>query len=451
MTPQVIEPAVSRTDALVASILVCLRAGDFEGALALFDEFPEEDAKTAEIRLLKTSVYISAGRIGAGRELVNEVIRDEPDNADAFYSLFMVETAVGNRQPARVALDEALKIDGNHIPALNALGFLYVQNDSWRLAAVQFDKVLALSPADLAALTGKATVLRFQGQYDDALGFARQAVERHPDKMDGYALRAQLFRDTGKLGNALEDLVSAEELAPDNYWVSYDKGRALLALHRPDEALAAFERAIALDRSEFAAYVYSAGLLADRGDYGTAEQHYNELARLNPEYFYAYEGIGMLKMRNKEYAAARDAFLSAYAKAPAENAYAVLAALNALRVQKLFEVKPFLETAMRKVKRDSLDYAVLRMLNDFNGDTNVARQIESEKDTLQKGRSAFYLAEYYDICGKPALADAYYEKCREANRRDTLEWRLNEWKMEERSLLVRASEKNPPLVNSTLR
>jgi tetratricopeptide (TPR) repeat protein len=430
------EPAVSFSDGLVADILVCLRAGDFDGALALFDEFPEEDAKTADIRLLKTSVYISAGRILEGRKLVGEVIGDEPENADAFYALFRVESVAGNKQAARTALDKALKINGNHILALNSLGGLYVQNDSWQFAIAQFDKVLTISPGDLTALIGKASVLRFQNRRDEALALANKAVELYPDKTQGYTVRAQLFRDTGKSANALADLVCAEELDPGDYWVNYDKGRALLAMNRADEALEAFERAITLDNTEFAAYVYSAGVLADKGDFVTAEQRYKELAKLNPDYFYAYEGIGMLKMKNKEYAAARDAFLSAYAKVPSENSYAVLAALNALRVQKLFEVKPFLETAMRAVKRDTLDYAVLRMLNDFNGDGNVARQIEAEKDTLLKGRMTFYLAEFYDICGKPALADVYYEKCREANRRDTVEWRLNQWKMEERSLLV---------------
>jgi tetratricopeptide (TPR) repeat protein len=436
------EPAVSLTDEIMANILVCLKMGDFDGALALFDQFPDEDAKTAGIRLLKTSVYVSAGRIPEGHRLVNEVIGDEPLNADAFYALFRVETVAENKQAARKALDEALKIDENHIPALNALGNLYAQNDSWRFAVAQFDKVLSISPADLTALTGKASVLRYQNRHDEALIFANQAVERHPDKTQGYAVRAQLFRDAGQMGKALADLVSAEELDPGDYWVSYDKARALLALNRAEEALQTFERAIALDSTEFSAYVYSAGMLADKGDFVTAEQRYNELARLNPDYFYAYEGIGMLKMRSKEYAAARDAFLLAYEKAPTENGYAVLAALNALRVQKPFEVKPFLEAAMRVVKRDTLDYAILRMLNDFNGDVNVARQIESEKNMFLKGKMAFYLAEFYDICGKTALADAYYEKCREVNRRDTVEWRLNEWRMEERSLLVQGPEKN---------
>jgi tetratricopeptide (TPR) repeat protein len=433
---------LSFRDALLARILDCLSAGDFDGALALFDEFPEEDAKTADIRLLKTSVYVSAGRISEGRDTVNGVIEDEPQNPNAFYALFMVEAAAGNKQAMRKAVDNALKADKNHIPSLNALGNIHTQNDSLALAIAQFDKVLAIDPANLAALTGKAVVFRFQGRSDEAMPLANQAVEQHPDKTQGYVIRGQLLRGSGKMGQALADFVSAEKLAPDDYWICYDKGRTLLSLNRQDEALASFERAITLDGKQFVAYIYSAGILADRGEYVKAEERYIEAARLNPDYFYAYEGIGMLKMKNKEYAAARDAFLSAYAKMPSENSYAVLAALNALRVQKLVEVKPFLESAMRLVKRDTLDYAVLRMLNDFNGDANVARQIESEKNALLKGRSAFYLAEFYDLCNKPALANVYYEKCREFNRRDTVEWRLNQWKMEERNLLVHAPGQN---------
>ncbi|MDR1470588.1 MAG: tetratricopeptide repeat protein [Spirochaetaceae bacterium] len=433
------EKEIPFRDALLARILDCLGAGDFDGALALFDEFPEEDAKTAEIRLLKTSVYVSAGRVSEGRDAANGVIADEPQNPDAFYALFMVEAAAGNKQAMRKAVDTALKIDKDHLPSLNALGTIHARNDSWALAVTQFDKVLAIDPANLAALTGKAEVFRFQGLSAEAMPLANQAVALHPDKMQGYVIRGQLLRGSGEMGPALADFVSAEQLAPRDYWVCYDKGRTLLSLGRPDEAFAAFERAITLDGTQFVAYIYSAGILADRGDYAKAEARYVEAVKRNPDYFYAYEGLGMLKMKNKEYAAARDAFLAAYAKAPSENGYAVLAALNALRVQKLFEVKPFLESAMRLAKRDTLDYAILRMLNDFNGDANVARQIDAEKDTFLKGKSAFYLAEFYDICNKAALANAYYEKCRETGRRDTVEWRLNQWKMEERDLLVQAS------------
>jgi tetratricopeptide (TPR) repeat protein len=435
------EPHVSLRDALLARILDCLSAGDFDGALAVFDEFSEEDAKTAGVRLLKTSVYVSAGRIAEGRDTVNGVIEDDPRNPDAFYALFMVEAAAGNRQAVRKAVDNALKVDKDHIPSLNALGNIHAQNDSWALAVAQFDKALALDPANLAALTGKAAVFRFQGRSDEAMPLADEAVELHPDKKQGYVIRGQLLRGTGKMGAALADFTAAEQLDPGDYWICYDKGRTLLSLKRSDEALAAFERAISLDGTQFVAYIYSAGILADSGEYAKAEERYIEAARLNPDYFYAYEGIGMLKMKNKEYAAARDAFLAAYEKAPEENGYAVLAALNALRVQKLFEVKPFLESAMRRLsKRDTLDYAILRMLNDFNGDANVARQIEAEKNALLKGKTAFYLAEFYDICNKPALANVYYEKCREINRRDTVEWRLNQWRMEERDILARAPE-----------
>jgi tetratricopeptide (TPR) repeat protein len=434
-----LEPEIPVRDALLARILDRLDVGDFDGALALFDEFAEEDAHTAEVRLLKASVYVSAGRISEGRDEVNRVIaEDESRSPDAFYTLFMVEAAARNRQAMRKALDNALNIDKEHLPSLNALGNFYMQNDAWVSAVAQFDKALTVDPANLAALTGMAEVLRFQGRSEEALSFANRAVELHPEKAQGYVIRGLLLRGSGEMGRALADFVYAEKLDPGNYWICYDKGRTLLSLDRPKEALEAFERAVTLDGRQFVAYIYSAGILADMGEYGKAEERYAEAARLNPDYFYAHEGIGMLKMKNKEYAAARDAFMTAYAKAPFENGYAVLAALNALRVQKLFEIKPFLESAMRRTKRDTLDYAILRMLNDFNGDANVARLIETEKNTLLKGKTAFYLAEFYDICDKPALADAYYEKCREAGRRDTIEWRLNRWKMEERDLLVQA-------------
>jgi tetratricopeptide (TPR) repeat protein len=261
-----------------------------------------------------------------------------------------------------------------------------------------------------------------------------KAIELHPNSASAYSLRARLFRDAGQPADGLRDLSMAEKLDPKDYWISYDKGRTLLSMKRKDEALVAFDRASELNRDEFVAYIYSAGIKTEKEDFAGAERDYTALTRLNPDYYYAFEGLGMLQMRKKEYQAARDSFLAAYSKAPTETGYVILAMLNALRVQNRIEVKPFIETTMRTVKRESLDYSMLRLLYEFSGDVEMGRKIQNEKNVEIKGKMAFYLAEYYDITNKAALAVNFYEMCKELNRRSTIEWRLNEWIMAERNL-----------------
>jgi tetratricopeptide (TPR) repeat protein len=220
------------------------------------------------------------------------------------------------------------------------------------------------------------------------------------------------------------------------------------------QALSEFDRAISLDKTTFVAYVFSAGIKFENGDYAGAGTDYRALSRLKPDYYYAHEGIGLVSMYNKEYTQARDAFIMANELAlkaaqesgsDDEHNYAILAVINwlqAVPAGKRGEVKPFIESAMKEVKRESLDYAALRLFHDISiasADSEFARKIEMEKDTGHKGRMYYYMAKFYEIRNVPRLADAYFIKCRELGRKDMIEWRLNEWAMDERALALKGN------------
>jgi tetratricopeptide (TPR) repeat protein len=250
--------------------------------------------------------------------------------------------------------------------------------------------------------------------------------------------RARLYKSAGFLNDALEDIDAALKIEPDNCWVIVDRGLVLIDMNRRSEALAEFNRATALDPNVFIAYVYSAGLKDDMGDYAGAEQDYTRLTRLRPEYYFAFEGLGILKMRNKQWTQARDAFLEAYKRAPKEYTYALLAAVNWMRAGRMTDPKQFLAQVLRTTPRDSLEYSMLRLFHDLSGDADVAAKAESEQNNYTKGRMIFYLACYYDIRGNTTLANKYYLLVQELNVSLSIEWRLNEMILAERGLGVRA-------------
>jgi predicted Zn-dependent protease len=139
-------------------------------------------------------------------------------------------------------------------------------------------------------------------------------------------------------------------------------------------------------------------------------------------------------MRNRQWAEARDAFLEAYKQAPKEYAYALLATVNWMRAGKPSDPKQFLAQVLRTAPRDSLEYAMLRLFHDMNGDLNAATAADNEKNLDTKARMIFYLANYYDIRGNKTLADKCFLQVQELRRTATPEWRLNEWFLEERGL-----------------
>jgi hypothetical protein len=94
---------------------------------------------------------------------------------------------------------------------------------------------------------------------------------------------------------------------------------------------------------------------------------------------------------------------------------------------------------MSKMKRDIIDYNMMRLYYDLSGrvyagESSMIAMVEQEKNPDNKARMIFYLAFYYDIRGIKTLADKYFLQFKDMDRQTIPEWRLNEWILEERGL-----------------
>jgi len=219
-----------------------------------------------------------------------------------------------------------------------------------------------------------------------------------------------------------------------------DYGQLLTEINRKEQALEKFNHAITVAPDIFMAYVYSAAIKDEFGDYAGAERDYTVLARLKPDYYFAFEALGVIRMRNKQWASARDAFLEAYKQAPREFNYALLAAVNWMRAGRQTDPRQFLAQVLRTAPADSLTQAMLRLYHDLRGDENIAVRIENEKNIYTKSQMLFFLASYYDIRGSRTLAERYYFMVQEIDAAGTLEWRLNEMILTERGINLRSGQ-----------
>ena len=428
-------PAGQDTGSILTSIALLLNRGDYEKALALFDRIDPAEAETSGIRLIKASVLAAAGRLSEARDIAGEVAALEPDNMEALLVLANIEGAAGREREQRALLERVIKTEPANADALILLGNLALRGRSFKTAASYFDRVLAAAPENGDALVGRAGVYRYERDPKNAETLLNKAVTLYPQWPVPYSERARLYSEAGFPDTAIKDLDKAKTLNPRDYWIAIDRGNVLLSLNRKEEALEEFTRAIGLEPDNFLAYVYSAGIKDDLADHDGAEKDYITLAQLNPEYYFAFEGVGIHKMRKRLWTEARDAFMEAYKRAP-ETSYALLAAANWMRAGRQTDPKQFLEEAIRKAQRESLDWYMLRLYHDLTGDADVAARIDRETKYDVKAKMLYYLAQYYDIRGNRNLADKYFLQSSDLNQRSNLEWRLNDWIVTERSLKV---------------
>jgi tetratricopeptide (TPR) repeat protein len=430
-------PEEAVPERFIDRLAALLNAGDIDGAVLLFDELSPDEAALKQNRRLKASVLLSAHRLKDARAIAESLLDEDKTDVESRFVLSNIEGASGKTKEQRLLLEKIVKDDPNHVPALNDLGQIFISSKSLREAASCFDRAFAADPEDMGAILGRANVYRLERKTDEALALFDKAVSLHPERGEPYSERGRFYRETGSLKKALADLETAKKFAPQDYWVCYDKGRVLLEMRNKSEALSEFESAIKINPDIFIAYVYSAGIRDELEDVDGAERDYEAITRLRPEYYFAFEGLGIQKMKKGLYTEAAEAFAAAYKAAPNENNYAMLAAVNMLKGGgKPHEIRPFVEQAMRKIDRARLDYHVLRLFFDFSGDADVVRRIDQEKNQSLKAQMLFYMANYYDIKGNPIIADRFFIEFRDMKRMELVEWRLNEWILKERNIEI---------------
>ncbi|MDR2135097.1 MAG: tetratricopeptide repeat protein [Treponema sp.] len=436
--PEPPEPEDTAAD-ILGRVYALLEEEDYAGALALFDLFEGEAAQDSRILLLKASILCSAGEFSAATGIAGGILSEEPENTQALLLLATAEGARGKEKEQKAILERIIAIDPGHVGALVDLGNIAIRGQarSPSAAAGFFDRALAREPENLEALLGRAGVYRYAQNPKEAEEMLNRGLSLYPEEASLWGERGRLYREAGFLVQALADLDTAKRLDDGDYWISIDRGMVLLDLNRKQLALEEFSRAQSLNPDYFLSYVYTAGIKDETGDYAGAEADYQTLISLRPDYYFAQEGLGMLKMRNREWEHARNAFIQAYNQAPGEWSYAILAMMNWRRMDQPGNIRDFANLALRKLSRDSLEYAMLRLYLDMSGDDGVARRINQEKDPSLKVRMLYYLANYYDIKGIGRLADAVFSEITNYEQRMTIpEWRLIAWALEERNLAV---------------
>jgi len=416
-----------------------LAVSKFNEAIALFDKIPSPEKEGSDILLLKASVLSSAGKYAEARAIAEAVAAKEPANTEPLFVLAAIEAVSGRQRQQQAALEKIIKIQPDNTEALVALGNVSLQTRAFRAAATYFDSVLKKEPRNADALIGLSRAYRMNSEWENAEYLLNEVVRLYPDMVEARTERGRFYWGRGYLLQALADYDVAMKLAGNDYWIAIDRGSLLLEMNRRSQALEDFKRAIAINPNEYRAYAYSAGLKDDLGDLDGAEKDYAILARLKPDYYFALEGLGLHKMKNGNWAEARDAFMEAYRQAPDEHHYGLLAAINWMRAENTASPRAFLSQIQTKVTRDTLLWYMVRLFYDLTarnylGENDMVTRLERTSDPTLKARMMFYMAQYYDVRGNVNTANMYYQLVSETKAQTIPEWRLNEWILADRGL-----------------
>jgi tetratricopeptide (TPR) repeat protein len=141
----------------------------------------------------------------------------QPANPEPLYYLACIQ--MGHRQcgPALQALDRALQIKADYVPAYLARAHLYQLQGKLSQALVDLDHVLGkLAPDDLGILNDRADVYRALGRLEAAATDYQRSIQLRPQEVDAYIGLALVYAKQGRTAQACACCESMVAAAPDS-------------------------------------------------------------------------------------------------------------------------------------------------------------------------------------------------------------------------------------------
>ncbi len=228
---------------------------------------------TAATEWILCFLVIASTRIAAGQE-------SRPTPAAVQYRYGLALEARGNLEGALAAFTAAIRIDPHLVEAYADRGKALLVKGELSRAMMDFDRAVQMRPRCAESYNNRGIARIRVGDIQGAMADFNRAVELKPNLAEAHANRGNMRLRAGDPAGALEDLnkaiglcgkfqADARTIVMSNSRLAnayMNRGVALCAQKRIDEAIADYDRAIALD-PELPEAHYNRGMaLSSQGD-----------------------------------------------------------------------------------------------------------------------------------------------------------------------------------------
>ena len=273
-------PADTRVSTLLGTALTQARQyapakEEFRRLLAMHPEAPEP-------RLGLARIALRLGDYEAATRLFREVLERNPKDPQSLYNLGLVRYRAGDYVEAQDLLRRLLGEMPDHAEAHYMLGLCFMRGGDDVRAEEELRRAIALAPENSQAHFNLAKVYARRGKRGEAEQeqeifvrlWDRQAKDR---AAEGNA--RELFL-TGDYASALKEYERLLTISPESGRYQLGKAQCFLKMKRPDEAIAALEKAVASDPKLAEAHYHLAVLYQQRGDEAKSRREREAFDRL---------------------------------------------------------------------------------------------------------------------------------------------------------------------------
>jgi tetratricopeptide (TPR) repeat protein len=241
------------------------------------------------------SVFFQRGYFDQAEASFRLALRDDPSSAEALYGLGSVFLKQDKTGEARASFERAIKLHASYPDTLpnawNNLGLLATREGRTAEAIPYFQEALRLNPDHLVALDNLGNAYRQQKQWDEARKVLERAVAVGPQDPEANYSLGMVFAQINDSTRAYEYLQRALKFRPDYPGALNNLGVLYLRTRRQNEAVASFEECIRVAPGFDQAYLNLARVYIIEGAPDRARTVLLELLKQHPDHTQAQKMI----------------------------------------------------------------------------------------------------------------------------------------------------------------
>jgi tetratricopeptide (TPR) repeat protein len=227
-------------------------ANAIRNTLVLIEREPDNNQHWAALGML----YHANELYGAAEATYAHLAERTPDEPRAWYFLAIVRDSLGRPDEALEAMSRAIELEESYAPSHWRRGEWWLDRGDLAAAEADFERAIALAPADPAARQGMARVFLERGEGARAAELLESVVAADPEDPYGHLLLGNAYRQLGRMEEAATELQQGqgERIVRSDPWAAEIQRFRLsfgartqaaadyLAQGRPDLAVPIFEQ-----------------------------------------------------------------------------------------------------------------------------------------------------------------------------------------------------------------
>ena len=256
------------------------------------------------------------GKLVQAQQIYQQVLKVQPQHADALHFLGMLARQTGNPAQAVQWIDRSLKISPDNPAAHSNRGNALSDLKRYPEAIKSYDKAIALQPNHAEAYSNRGVALNALKQHQAATDSYDQAIALKPDFAQAWCNRGVALHESKRHQEAIASYDKAIALHPNYAEAWFHRGNALNELKQHQQAINSYDRTLAFQPDHVDAWCNRGIALHGAKQYQLALDSYNRAINLKPDHAEAYSNRGNALLELNQQEAALDSYGQAIALQP---------------------------------------------------------------------------------------------------------------------------------------